>query len=288
MSEIKIGTHWVMDYETLKNCFIGVFEHYKTDERKVFVVCKQRNDLAEFASFLNECVTKNQWHISFNGLNFDAQITQYVLDVQKKLASLDGESIAQALYKFAQETIIIRDRGVPPDFPEWELKINQIDLFKMNHWDNRAKMSSLKWIQYSMDWQNVEEMPHPHYEPISNDNQLKMVIEYCINDVRSTKKILEHSKEQIQLRQTLTKEYGIDLYSASEPRISKELFLHFLSKKLKWNKAEIKTLRTPRQSIVLANCILPYVKFNTPEFKKMLEYFQTKVFPPLRMDLSIV
>ena len=33
------------------------------------------------------------------------------------------------------------------------------------------------------------------------------------------------SKSQIQLRQKLTEEYNIDLYSASEPRISKELFL---------------------------------------------------------------
>ena len=24
--------HWVMDYETLSNCFTGVFEHYKTNE----------------------------------------------------------------------------------------------------------------------------------------------------------------------------------------------------------------------------------------------------------------
>jgi hypothetical protein len=128
-----------------------------------------------------------------------------------------------------------------------------------------------------MDWENVEEMPHRHDQPVTDSNTLNAVIEYCINDVRSTKKILEHSKEQIQLRQTLTKEYGIDLYSASEPRISKELFLHFLSNKLKWDKSEIKTLRTPRQSIVLSDCILPYVKFNTPKFQALLEYFRTKV-----------
>ncbi len=277
MSETKIGTHWVMDYETLCNCFIAVFEHYKTDERKVFVVCKQQNDFPQFVAFLNECVTKNQWHISYNGLNFDAQITQYLLDVQKKLVSLDGESIAQVIYKFAQETIDKTDKNQFAQYPPNKLKIRQIDLFKMNHWDNRAKMSSLKWIQYSMDWQNVEEMPHQHNQPITTAEELEKVTSYCINDVQSTKKILEHSKEQIQLRQTLTKEYGIDLYSASEPRISKELFIHFLSKKLKWNKAEIKTLRTPRQSIVLADCILPYVQFNAPEFKRMLEYFQTKV-----------
>jgi len=269
--------HWVMDYETICNCFIAVFEHYKTDERKVFVVCEQQNDFPEFVTFLQKCVTENQWHISYNGLSFDAQISQYILDVKNKLAVHDGKTIAEAIYKFAQETIDRSDKGEFALYSPNKLKIRQIDLFKLNHWDNKAKMSSLKWIQYSMDWENVEEMPHKHNQPVTDAHTLNEVIQYCINDVKSTKQILEHSKEQITLRQTLTKEYGIDLYSASEPRISKELFLHFLSKKLKWNKSEIKTLRTKRPTISLSECILPYVQFNSPEFNKMLDYFRTKV-----------
>jgi len=266
-----------MDYETICNCFIAVFEHYKKEEKHVFVVCEQQNDFPEFVTFLQRCVTENEWHISYNGLSFDAQISQYILGVKDKLLLLDGKSIAETIYKFAQETIDRSDKGEFALYPPSKLKIRQIDLFKLNHWDNKAKMSSLKWIQYSMDWDNVEEMPHPHYEPVTNSNTLRDVVNYCINDVKSTKNILDHSKEQIQLRQTLTKEYGIDLYSASEPRISKELFLHFLSKKLKWNKSEIKTLRTRRPTISLNDCILPYVQFNTPEFNKMLDYFRTKV-----------
>jgi hypothetical protein len=243
----------------------------------VFVVCEQQNDFPELVTFLQKCVTENQWHISFNGLNFDAQITQYILDVHSKLKNLDGKSIAEVIYKFAQETIERTDKNEFAVYSPSKLKIRQIDLFKLNHWDNKAKMSSLKWIQYSMDWDNVEEMPHKHFEPVTDSETLRNVIHYCINDVKSTKNILDHSKEQIQLRQTLTKEYGIDLYSASEPRISKELFLHFLSKKLGWNKSEIKTMRTKRSSISLRDCILPYVRFKSPEFNKMLDYFNTKV-----------
>jgi hypothetical protein len=128
-----------------------------------------------------------------------------------------------------------------------------------------------------MDWNNVEEMPHHHTTPVTTPEQLKSIIDYCINDVLSTRKILEHSKEQIELRKTLSNEYGIDLYSASEPRISKELFLYFLCKKLDWDAGEIKKLRTPRDVIFLGQCILPYVKFKTPEFQKVLDYFKTKV-----------
>ena len=271
-------THWVMDYETLTNCFIAVFQHYKDDSVKhLFVIHKDRNDLPKFIAFLNTCVAQKQYHISYNGIAFDAQISQTILDNQKRLLQLSTDAVIKYIYDYAQKIITTSDRGEFPDYPLYKLKIRQIDLFKMNHWDNRAKMSSLKWIQFSMDWENVEEMPHLHYEPVESAEELEMIIQYCHNDVLSTREILEHSKEQIQLRQTLTKEYNIDLYSASEPRISKELFIHFLHQKLGISKSELKQLRSPRDYIILAECVLPYIKFQTPEFQKVLDYIRTKV-----------
>ena len=74
-----------MDYETLCNCFIAVFEHYKTEERKVFVVFEQQNDFPELVTFLQKSVTSKEWHISYNGLAFDGQITQKILLNQKSL-----------------------------------------------------------------------------------------------------------------------------------------------------------------------------------------------------------
>ncbi len=270
--------HWVMDYETITNCFVAVFIHYKDDSiKRTFVINETTNDFERFYSFLSGNLKHNEWHISYNGLAFDAQITQYILSNKSKLSKLSGDDLAKDLYAFAQDTIQRSDKGVFLKYAPFQLKIRQIDLFKLNHWDNKAKMSSLKWIQYSMDWQNVEEMPHPHYQPVTSTHELNKVVRYCVNDVMSTKKILQHSKEQITLRQTLTTEYGIDLYSASEPRISKELFLHFLTNKLQMDKAEIKTLRTPRSVIDLGSCILPYVSFETSEFQKVYNYFKSKV-----------
>ena len=267
-----------MDYETICNTFVAVFVHYKDDNvKKVFVINKDQNDIAAFCQFLAACRAQNQWHISYNGLDFDAQITQYVMKNQPMLVKMPGEKIAEKIYAYAQDVISKKNRGEFLDYAPYKLWIRQIDLFRMNHWDNKAKSSSLKWVQYAMDWENVEEMPHPHFEPITDANQLTEVISYCINDVMSTKQILEHSKEQIKLRQVLTKEYGIDLYSASEPRISKELFLYFLEQKTGIEKAELKRLRTPRTHIVLGDCILDYVKFQTPEFQKMLDYFRKTV-----------
>jgi len=271
-------THWIMDYETMSTCFVAVFQHYNNPSiQRVFAVSELQTDYKEFIKFLNECVSKKEWHISFNGLNFDAQITQEILKKQHLLNNMTSKQQISFIYNFAQEVITKSSKNEFLPYPPFKLAIKQIDLFKLNHWDNKAKMSSLKWIQYSMDWENVEEMPMKHNDPVKDIDDLNKVITYCINDVKSTAQIFNHSKEQIALRQTLTKEYNIDLYSASEPRISKELFLHFLEQKTGIPKADLKTLRTPRDYIVLADCILPYIKFETPEFNSVLNYFRTKV-----------
>jgi hypothetical protein len=88
------------------------------------------------------------------------------------------------------------------------------------------------------------------------------------------------SKSQIELRRTLTEEYGIDLYSASEPRISKELFLLFLSQKTGIKKWDLKQMRTHRARITVKNIILPYIEFKTATFQNLLKKFQEVVIYP--------
>lgn len=266
--------HWVMDYETLQNCFTAVFEHYKTNEVKVFVVHDLRNDFQVFLDFLQNNHKNKEWHISYNGLAFDGQITQYVIDNYFLWKQLSGCEIANILYKYAQSCITKSNNKEFMDYPQWKLKIGQIDLFKMHHWDNPAKRSSLKWIQYSMDWDNILDMPIHHEDKITSLDEINTILEYNVNDVRSTKEIFNRSKDLIKLRKELTDTYDINLYSASEPRISKELFAYYMSEKLNIPKKDLKQMRTNRSIIKFKDIILPYIKFNSPEFKQLLQRFQ--------------
>ena len=275
--------HWVMDYETLKNCFVAVFTHYKSEETHIFSICKLQNDYEKFIEFLGQNIDNNEWHISYNGLAFDAQVTQNIIKDHQhgRHEKMDGESIAEEIYGYAQDAIKRSNNRDFQKFPEWDLTIKQIDVFKLNHWDNVAKMSSLKWIQYSMDWDNIIDMPIHHETSIDTQEQLDLIIKYCINDVDSTKEIFIRSKPLIALRKNLTDQYNINLYSASEPRISKELFAYYLSKELKIPKYELKKLRTFRSVIKIKGLILDYIKFETPEFKNLLDRFKAVELDPL-------
>jgi hypothetical protein len=268
--------HWVYDLETIVNCFIAVFERYDDTTRKIFIVHDLKNDLPELIKFLEELKKKKHWLFGYNNIAFDAQILEDILRNKSLLLKMTPQEVARYIYEYAQSVIKKSFSGEFLDYAEWKLSIQQVDIFKLNHWDNDAKRSSLKWIQYSMDWHNVEEMPHPHNKPVHGWDLLKKVISYCINDVGSTKAIFlqPDMKKQINLRAKLSKEYGLNLYSASEPRISKEMFIHFLSQKLGLDKKLIKDMRTIRSTVSIKEIILPYVKFKTLPFANMLGWFK--------------
>lgn len=273
-------THWVMDYETNVNCFLGVFQHYKTEETHVFTMGPLRNDIHKILDFFEENHRENQWHISFNGLHFDAQITQFIIEHGEKFKEMDGEAIGRSIYGEAQAVIERSNKREFQKYSEKTLAIKQIDVFKLNHWDNPAKSSSLKWIQCSMDWHNVQDMPIDHTVEINTVPMLQDIAKYCRNDVASTKAVYKLCKKQIELRANLTSQYGINLYSASEPRISKELFMYFLQKKLNVSKYELKDLRTFRNQIKVSDILLPYLEFKVPEFQDLMLKFRQLVLNP--------
>jgi hypothetical protein len=271
--------HWVVDYETNANCFLGVFEHYKTDEVKVFTIGKLRNDLIKFLEFLNQNIKNNEYHVTFNGLNFDGQITEYILKNKEYLLACSGEDAAKLIYEKAQDCI---NRSKNNEFQEWapfKLSIKQIDVFKLNHWDSVAKRASLKWVQGSIRWENVKDNPLDHTSFVETIDDLKSMAAYCRNDVSSTKAIMQYCSKEIMLRYSLGKTYGVDLLSASEPKIAKEIFLYFLEKKLKIPKKDLKLLRTYRDIIHVKDILLPYLNFKTPEYKKLKTQFEN-----LRLD----
>lgn len=270
--------HWVHDYETLRDCFVAVFEEYKTEERRIFVICRFRNDLPRLLKFLQQNVDNKEWHISFNGLKFDAQITEFIIRFHKTLLKLTGDRVAHRIYEKAQDCIARSNMNEWQEYGEQNMAIKQIDIFSLNHWDSPAKSASLKWVQFTTDWHNIQDMPIDHTASITTEDELRTVVRYCINDVSATKYIaMEKCKKLIELRGTLTQKFGVRLYSASEPKISKELFLLFLSTKLDIPKKRLRKMRTKRKFIHVQNILLPYLQFKTPAFQKMHQSFKNLI-----------
>jgi hypothetical protein len=269
-----------MDLETLVNCFVAVYIENKSDKTRVFVIHSLRDDFEDYVRFIRSHILTATRHISFNGINFDAQINHWIIDNYTRLQKLDSELRANEISKFATEVITLSNSNQPLPYPPYKHRIKQLDLRKMNHWDGKAKMCSLKWIQYSMDWYNVEEMPIHHTTKVTTQEQLDQIIDYCKNDVLSTKNIYNLSKEPIKLRIDLSNKYGIDLLNASEPKIAKDLFAYYLCNKLNIETRDLKTMRTNRTTIPVKDLILPYLNYNTLEFNSIKKWYQDMNITP--------
>ena len=85
---------WVMDYETIVNCFVAVFTSYSSNETHTFIVNRETNDFEKFIQFLEENIDCNDWHFGYNNLAFDAQITEFCLENKEEMLWMTSDEIS--------------------------------------------------------------------------------------------------------------------------------------------------------------------------------------------------
>jgi len=145
---------------------------------------------------------------------------------------------------------------------------------------------NVKWIQYSMDWEDIVEMPVEHDSLIKDRAIADKIIAYCINDVRSTKEVYKRSAGEVKMRKELDDLFfdgkGI-VYSHSRTSLGKEIFLDKLATSMNMDKRELRKMQTWRDEVELKYAILPQLKFETKECIGVLEMFKRKRVDPLNM-----
>ena len=117
---------WVYDLEVFKEIFTATFIDKDSDETKVFVITKDKDDRKEFFNFLSNEVKAL---IGYNNLHYDSQIIEYFLK--------NKNATTQQLRDYSD--LIITSENRKPDYPEWKLTINQLDLFKALSLSTSAK-----------------------------------------------------------------------------------------------------------------------------------------------------
>lgn len=157
--------------------------------------------------------------------------------------------------------------------------IQQLDLYALHGFNKNAKRTSLKWCEFGMGFENVEDVDFNELlNPLSSEQERKVLI-YNINDVLATHELYKRSEDLIKIRKELSKTYNINLMNADEPKLTTELFLELLHRESGINKNIIKEGRSPKEKILLKDVILPYIKFETYALKETLKMFKSKVIP---------
>ena len=155
------------------------------------------------------------------GFNFDYPVIHYLIKERESLIKLSADEIAKKIYKKAQSVIIQEYSAVK----ENEVIIPQLDLFRIWHFDNKARMVSLKRLEINMRFENVMDMPFAHTEKIKTKEQVNEILDYNLNDVLATKAFYELTKDKIELRRGLLQKYGLQCLNYPDSKIGEQLML---------------------------------------------------------------
>src|SRR4030042_3221924 len=256
---------WIFDLEVFKNFHSATFLNRDSKDIKQFVVHKSRNDFDEYVKFLEEEVSGL---IGFNNLKFDYPIIHYILE-NKDFLQINSDIATENIFHHTSNILNMEFSEVP----YWKIKIPQLDLYRINHFDNKSKRTSLKAVEIAINLENVDDTPFK-FEHKVQDNEVQRILEYNLNDVIATYEFYKLNIDEIEMRKELSREYKIDLLNANEPKIGSEIFAKLLSEEMNIPIKELKKMRTYRSSINLNDCILPYIKFANKEFNELLEIYK--------------
>lgn len=266
MQEKKI---WIYDIEQMINFHSIVFIDRDSDEKHYFVVHYLKNDIIQYMNFLK---TRVKGLIGFNNLNYDYPVLHHLIDYCSSGKDLDGHVINKYLYQKSQEIVNAQYSAIK----EKDVYIPQIDLFKIHHFDNKAKRTSLKWIEGVMKMDNVYDMPIHYTTEIHNLDDIKSILSYNLYDVKATKLLYQFTIPDIELRKNIIKEYKINALNFSDSKIGEELMLHSLAESYNVDKSVIKEAKSNLKVIRLKDVILPNVEFKIQEFKELLKFYKNK------------
>lgn len=265
----------VYDLETMQNLFTACFLDIDTGSKKSFVLFDNRDVYYDFLKFLYSCKDNNYTFVGFNNVYFDAQIIEFIFDNHKHWSELTIEGIVSTIYSHVQWITSLEDNVKYSSLkPEWKLSIPQIDLYLINHYNNKNKRTSLKWIEFTMKMKSIEEMPIHHSDTIQLC-QINEILSYNWNDVEATYQFYLKNLEAIQLRYNFKEKYKLNCINWNDVKLGSDLLLHLYCEKTNKDKQIVRKQGTPRPLIRVSDIIFPYIKFDIEEFQRVLDKFKT-------------
>ena len=276
--EIKMDASiYIYDLECYPDIFTASFKHVATGERALFEISTRKNQYIE----LIECLILMKKHgaklVGFNNIGYDYPMLHYIITAGQRW--LDHQEL---FYKSHQIIKTPWENRFSNIVRENEVLIPQIDLFKIHHFDNESRRTSLKLLEFNMRSQNIQDLPFKPGEPVGVEN-FDQLISYNNHDVDETEKFYFQSLEQIRFREELTVKYGKNFINHNDTKIGKDFFIMELEENLpgscyiKQHGGPRIPRQTPRDYIRLSDVIFQYVNFKRVEFQWVKYFLQTQI-----------
>jgi hypothetical protein len=224
------------------------------------------DDMSQFDDYIDWLESLNEI-ITYNGENFDRPILDWIVHNQDafRVHQLNATSI----YDLA--TTIIES-----DEPVWEIVpirryFKNIDLLKIHHYDNKARMTSLKWLEFAMRMEDIRDISVDIHSPIPKEKYAE-IIAYNRHDVYATWLFYMKSQEEIEFRRHLIDKYKKRaIMNYSDVKIGEYINRVTYMEKTGLNWEDFKDRRTYRDVIRFRDIIPDWIQFFTPEMNRFVE-----------------
>ncbi len=277
---------YIFDLETYPNCFLFGGKFANSTESQMFEISDRINERDKILQWISYLGNTNAIMVGYNSLGFDYPIIHnlvnnpYTFDamVAHKLGS---DIIMNQRYGSSGTYIKMSDRVVP-----------QLDLVKINHFDNPNKRTSLKALQFAMRSESVEDLPF-ELRDLTHEEKDKLRF-YCLHDITETEKFYYKCEPLIKMRQDLLETgavYG-DVLNFSDVKIGVQYLIKKIGRAKCYNGS--KPRQSIRTSIPFKSVILPKINYRTESFKEVHDWFIDKTYyvggtaPTLETNLANV
>lgn len=267
---INLQNAIVYDIETFPNCFTFAMEMLNSDFKAVWEISPFKDDRQQLLAFFRELSKTQTPMIGYNNINFDYPVLHYLWNNPSATYEQLYEkamSIIESQDRFGH-TIWASDRFAP-----------QIDVYKMHHFDNRAKATSLKTLQINMRVESVVDMPIKVGTILTKEQIDKLLIPYNMHDVEETKRFCQYAEAAFTFRNDLVGDFGVDVFNWNDTKIGEKNIIAKIGEDVCFDRGYgKKTMRqSPRSKIALKDVIFPYVNLTHPEFKRIYDYMHAQV-----------
>lgn len=277
---------WIYDCEIYPNIFTLCAIHADGTDLQLFEISDRKDETEKLLAFLRKIKSNKCRMVGFNNRQFDYSLIDYIINKSRK-SLFQGKALklkAKELYDFGMKVIQSTKENEASVFvKDKDVTIPQVDLFLIHHFNNRARATSLKTLEFNMRSPNIEDLPFPVGIAL-DDAQKDELIRYNKHDVSETLKFYWYSYEALMLRKELSEQFGFDCTNFNDTKIGKQLFIDRLESENKGCCYTItdrgrKINQTKRDKIVIKDCLFSYIDFsrNRAEFRAVHDWFKSQV-----------
>lgn len=278
MITLDLAQTW--DCECLPNVFTLTAAPLYGEGYSTWEISEYRDDRVQLLQWFKWLQQNNVPMIGFNNEGYDYPLAHLIMTnprVTYQQLHEKSQAIINSGYgdnRWAH-TIWPRDRFAP-----------QIDLYKLHHFDNKAKTTSLKALQFAMRSPSVVESALPFDRNVTAEEIERDLIPYNKHDVLETKRFAHYSLDAINFRLGLIPQFGIECLSWNDTKIGEKMLEQRLGDEVcyDWSSGRKQRRQTVRSSVALRDIVFPYVKFENPEFQRVHQFMLDQVLTPADLD----